>query len=102
MAPFNPIKKLIMFDEEPRSSGFAASRVWEQHPNLTPNGTPTIARKVNRRAALHLNRAKFPIGRANHEVLARYVGFWPVHSVTGANKDSGHLRPICGFDLVRR
>ena len=92
----NPSKKLITFDEEPRSSEFVASWVREQHPNLTP----TVTTPFNRRAALHLNRAKFSIGCADHQVLTRYVGFWPIHSVTGTNKDGGRLSPICGFDLV--
>jgi hypothetical protein len=55
---------------------------------------------MNKRTGFHLNRTEFSLGHADHQVLTGYVGFWPIHSITGTNKDGGHFRAVCGFDLI--
>ena len=96
MAVLSPSKKIIVFNEEPMSSGFAATRVREEHANLTV----PVAPPFNRRAAFHLNEAEFSLGRAYHQVLTRHVGFGPIHAVTRTDKNGRRLGAIRGFDLV--
>lgn len=96
VAIFNPCIEFVMLNEKPWSSRLISKWVRKQHPNISL----AVASPVNRRPPLHLNWAKLSVRGTDHQVLAVYVGFGSVHSVTRADKYSRRLCAVGRFDFV--